>query len=302
MAIITNTEAADIIPTFWLNEVIQRLNANMVVSALVRRDFSAETASKGDTVNIMKRGAVTVRDKAQGTPITSDAPENDKIPVVLDKHKYISWAIEDNTSSKALDEGLNYLEDAVPALAEQIEKDVLDMYANIAMQHGTAGQALGIDDILEVRKMLNEKRCPQTGRIFVVSTKDEIELLKLDQFIASNVRGAEGATALREASLGRIHGFDFYMSQLTPVVAGTPDTTHNLAFHPRALCLTSRAIAQPPQGAGVISQVIVDPMTGMAFRYTQGYSIKDQATIHTVDVLYGVAAIESDTLAVDVIS
>jgi hypothetical protein len=302
MAMVTTTEAADIIPKFWLNEVIKRLHANMVISALVRRDFSAETASKGDVVNIQKRGNVTVRDKAQGTPITSDAPESDKIPITLDKHKYISWAIEDHTASKALQKGLDYLEDAVPTLAEQIEKDVLDLYASVAMTAGAAGTDLSVNTILQSRKQLNDARCPQGGRIFMTSTKDEIVLLELDKFTDTSIRGAEGATALREAQLGRMHGFDFYMSQLMPVVTGTPDTTHNLAFHPRAFVLTSRAIAQPPSGAGALSQIIVDPVTGLAFRYTQGYSIKDQAMIHTVDVLYGVAAVEADNLAVDVLS
>ena len=68
MAFITTNEAGDAIPAFWLNEVLEEYRANTLVSRLVRRDFENETGGVGDTINILKRGAITVSPLVRGRP------------------------------------------------------------------------------------------------------------------------------------------------------------------------------------------------------------------------------------------
>ncbi len=134
MAFITTNEAGDAIPSFWLNEVLEEYRANTLVSRLVRRDFENETGGIGDTINILKRGAVSVKEKTQFTdpterPVVPENPSNTKVAVTLDKHKYVSWRVEDNAGAKALSQGLNYIRDAIPALVEKIESEILAEYA-----------------------------------------------------------------------------------------------------------------------------------------------------------------------------
>jgi len=90
MANITTTETANAIPQFWASKTIDALSANLVMANLINRDAANEMAKKGDTINITKRGAVTVKDKGANTLIDPDNPENDSIPVVLNRHKYVS--------------------------------------------------------------------------------------------------------------------------------------------------------------------------------------------------------------------
>lgn len=300
MAAITTTEAADIIPKFWLNEAITRFNANTVMTRLCRRDYENTTMAKGDTISIPKRGVVTAKSKAEGSPIVPDAPTNEKVDVSINQHEYVSWSMEDHARSKALDVGLQYLDDAIPILAEKVEQDLLNLYAQCALQVGTAGADIDEDTILAARLELNKQKAPMVNRHLIVSPKDETGLLKIDRFTRYDATGEEGL--IRESRLGRLHGFETYMSTLVPVVAGAPNTTYNLAFHPNAFVLVSRALATPPQGAGVLTATQVDPISGLVFRYTQGYSILDQAMIHTIDILYGVKAIDEDRLAVAVLS
>jgi N4-gp56 family major capsid protein len=300
MANITTTEVADAMPQFWAARAIGALSANLVMANLINRDASAEIAQAGDTINIVKRGAITVKDKSANTAVVPDAPSNTKIPVVLNKHKYVSWHLEDNASAKAIADAVNYVQDGMVAIAEAIETDLLELHASIANEVGTAGTDIDDTTILQARLQLNLQKCPMMGRNMIISPKDEIALLALDKFTSAEKR-ADGGNALTEAELGRIYGFNCYMSQLVDVTAGTPDTTHNIAFHRDAFVLAMRGLPLPAPGSGAIGSVIVDPRTGITLRYTRQWDADALATKHVIDVLYGIAAVDEDRLAVEVL-
>lgn len=301
MAVIkANTEAADAIPEFWLMEAIGYLQANMGISSLVRRDAEDTVQNVGDTINVVKRGDLTVRQKAEGTGITSDNPSNTKVALVLDQHWYTSWTTEDTASAMAIDDALGYFQDGAMQLAEKIESTCFALYSDIANSVGSAGNDLTEDTILDARKTLNDQKAPVQGRNLIISSKDETALLKSDKL--TDVDRAGTSAALRDAMLGRMYGFDVYMSQLVTEVAGTPVETHNLAFHGNAFMLAMRPLPLPEAGSGAVGAYIVDPESGLSLRYVRAYSASDMATIHTLDALWGVKSIDEDRLAVDVIS
>ena len=298
---ITITDAADIIAKYWLNQAIVRFRKEIIMARLCRRDYSAVTASLGDTISIPKRGSVTVRDKTPGADITTDSPSNTKVDVVIDQHKYVSWAAEDHTIAKAMPVGLQYLDDAMPQLAEAVELDLLNLYSETSLQVGTAGDLLDEDTILEARQRLNEANAPMSNRYMVISPADEANLLKLDRFTRFDARGGT-EDRIAEGSLGRLHGFETFMSTMVPQTAGPPVTNNGLAFHPDAFVVVSRMLPNPEMGMGVISASMADPISGLVFRYTRGYDIKAQAMINTIDILYGVKAVDEDRLAVHLLS
>lgn len=314
MANITTTEVADAMPQFWAARAIGALSANLVMANLINRDASADIAQAGDTINIVKRGAITVKDKSANTAVVPDAPSNTKIPVVLNKHKYVSWHLEDNASAKAIADAVNYVQDGMVAIAEAIETDVLELVSAIANEVGTGGTDIDDTTILQARLQLNLQKCPMMGRNMIISPKDEIALLSLDKFTSAEKR-ADGGNALTEAELGRIYGFNCYMSQLVDVTPGdpgdpdalpdpipaTPAITHNIAFHRDAFVLAMRGLPLPAPGSGAIGSVIVDPRTGITLRYTRQWDADALATKHVIDVLYGVAAVDEDRLAVEVL-
>lgn len=300
MANVTTTETADAIPQFWAAQAIGALSANLVMANLINRDATNEIAAMGDTINIIKRGALTVKDKSPNVNVVPDTPTNTKTQVVLDKHKYVAWHLEDDASAKAIADAVNYVTDGMIGIAETIETDLLELYASIANDVGTAGTDIDDATILAARLQLNLQKCPAMGRNLIVSPKDEVGLLGLDKFTSAEKRG-DGGNALTEAELGRIYGFNCYMSQLVPVTAGTPDTTHNIAFHRDAFVLAMRALPLPPAGSGALGSVINDSRTGITLRYTRQWDSDALATKHVIDVLYGVAAVDEDRLAVEVL-
>lgn len=294
MAQITTTEAADIIPKFWLNEVLQAYYASSTIAQLVRRDFSRETQNIGDTINIPKRGSVSVQTKTENSPVTPEAPTNSKVPVLLNRHKYVSWKIEDHASAKATDQGLAYIRDAIPLLIEEIEGELLGEYVNAGNAIGTAGVPLTEASVRLARHTLNTEKVPSRNRIMIVSSDDEMALLGQSLFVAADKRGDDG-TALREASVGRVFGFDVFMSQLVNSTSN-PATRHNIAMHPDGLVLAVRPLPLPAPGSGVRAGVVMDDNAGISFRYTQGYSQTDMAMMHTVDILYGIKTTRPECL------
>ena len=80
MANITQTSVDPAIPEFWLALALGYLKANLMMARLVRRDGDSAVAEHGDTINITKRGGLTVRDKAEDTDVTADAPSNTNSP------------------------------------------------------------------------------------------------------------------------------------------------------------------------------------------------------------------------------
>ncbi|MFB6374493.1 MAG: P22 phage major capsid protein family protein [Bradymonadaceae bacterium] len=296
---IGDTEADPAYPEFWLNEAHQYLRANTVMPRLVRTDLDDELAEEGDAVNITELGGLTVRDKQEDTSITTDSPSNSTVQVTLDQHKYIAWTLEDTADAKAVDEALDYLSKSIALLAEEIDKELLGLYSSVATQVGSAGTDVREGTVIDARQKLNDLKAPMGDRALVVSSKDEASLLEVDKFTEASSIGNEGE-AIREAQLGRLYGFDTYMSQLVQETGSSPVQTHNIAFDPDAFVLASRPLPQPTEGATSVAQE--DSETGIVMRYTRQYSIDKLATTHVIDVLYGTKAVRADELAVEVLA
>lgn len=296
---ITTSEAGPAIPEFWLAEAFGHLKANLVMGRLVRRDGDEAIAQEGDTININKRGSLTVRDKSEGSSVTADSPSNTKIDVKLDTHKYVAWNVEDRAGDKAIEQALDYVQDGMEGLAEAIDEDLLELYSDAGDDVGEAETDLDYSTILDTRKALNDLKCPVRGRNLVVSTKDEIALLDEDKIVEAHKRGDDG-TVLEEATLGRIAGFDTFMSQLVAETGDSPTTTHNLAFHQNAFILATRPLSPPQEGTGALGTVLVDEDLGVAMRYTRQWDSNELRTKHVIDVLYGVKSVDADRLAIEV--
>jgi hypothetical protein len=301
---ITKVEAQDAIPELFLREAIGRLNERLMLTRLIPKDASAAVAQLGDSVRVVKRGAVTAKLKTAGLDIVPDSPANTKVNVVLDQHGYVSWEMEDVVRAETIEDALAYFQDALPALAEQIEGYIFGLYtdagvAPVAPPIGAIG--VDIDDalVLDLGLEVDTAKWPVEDRWLIVSAKDKKNLLSIQNMIDQSIRGDLATQALREAVIGRLYGWNIMQSNLVAFTGGT--TYHNMAFNPTAFMLASRALPAPPAQTGALSTVVSDPETGLTFRYVQAYSAKSQTMVHTIDVLYG-AKVVDDRVFFEVLS
>lgn len=291
MANITTTiaDTAGFIPQVWAQRALDVLKANMVLARLVTRDSDFEPGFVGKTLNIPYPGKFTAQDKAADTALTPQAPTGGAtVSVTLNKHKAVDFLVEDVARAQARPDLLDrYIRPAALAIAEAVETDLFALYSGLSGSVGTSGTDLTAATVRAARKALNDNKVPQDSRYLVISPKDEIALLG-DSGLANYFAFAR-AQGVAEGSLGRLYGFDVYMSQMVPVVTGTPNSTKNLAFHREAFILATRPFMDPPQATGVQAATVSDPDTGLIIRVLYTYDIAYRGVRVGLDILYGVA-------------
>ncbi len=294
MANVTPTVASAFIPEIWANRALEVMRERIVLARLVTKDTDVAAFQKGDVLHIPYPGTFTANDKTPDADVTIQTPAGGAdITVQLNKHKEVSFLVEDVTRAQANQELLDrYVSSAASALAKAVEQDLWALYASLGTQIGTAGTDISAATIRQARKALNDNLAPETGRAMVVSTKDEIALLAdpdLKEYFAF-----ARSQAVSEANLGRVYGFDVWVSQLAPVVTGTPNTTYNLAFHKEAFILAMRALPAPPPNSGAKATTIRDPESGLVLRVLYAYNSSKLGVQVTLDVLYGVGILRNE--------
>lgn len=296
MANITLAEVDVAIPEFWSATALGALKANTVMAQLVRRDFDNELATHGDTVNVTRRGALVVNDKAANVGVTLQTPSNTSTPIVLDQHKEVSFIVEDIASAKAIDDALDYVEDAAIVIAENVDSQLLGLVGTAGAQVGAYADDLDIPAIVAARKALNDTKTAQRGRVMVIGSGPEASLLSKIQFTSTDFGGDTSKVAIIEANLGKRYGFDFFMDQ--QVLEDVATEIRNIAFHRDAFVLVSRTLPLPPAGSGALASTMSEDGVGM--RAIKAYNASALGMQMTIDILFGVKDLRADTHAVEV--
>ena len=222
------------IPELWANEGLAILEENMVIANLVHRDFENEIKDYGDVVNTRRPGTFQIRRKADGTTLSQQDANATNVRVPLDQWFYTSFTIKDGEASKSFQDLVDiYLRPGMQTIARAVDRAVLGRCHNFlgapAARSGRLGNltsANAKDYLLEARERLNVNKAPVAGRNLILAPSAETALLKCDMFIKANERG-DGGTALENAQLGRILGFETYMDQnvnsMLPISADIED-------------------------------------------------------------------------------
>lgn len=283
------TAAVEAIPTIVAARALGSLKANTVMARLVNRNWSPEVAQYGATVKIPKPGALSANDKAVKTQVTLQNPSLTAANVTLNKHKEVSFLIEDTAAALSRPELLDiYMGEGIARLAEELDSDIAALYSGLSQSIDATTGGLGEDDFREARRRLNSAKAPLANRYAVLHEDAEYEFLGIDKAIKEEYRGSLGG-AVADAWAGRFMGFQTFMDQQ---IAQVTTECKNLIFHRDAFVLVTRPLPQAPAGMGVIQTVMDED--GIGLRVTMGYS-KDYLGLQvTIDMLYGVAELRDD--------
>jgi hypothetical protein len=290
--VLNNTTNAKFIPTIIAQEALGRLKSYLHVARNISRDSDWSTASFGQVLRIPKRGAVSANDKSTGVVYTKQNPTATDVSVTLNKHKEVTFAIDDVT--KVLENQntlMGYGEDGAIALAESIESDLLALHPSITNTKSfDATSATTIDtSMLAIRKFFTDQKVPKVEQKYlVVDASVYNNLLATDKYSRYDARG--DGSAITTANLLKAYGFEISESQLIPT-SGSPVAYHNIAFSRNGLILASRPLPRP-EGFGGRYAVVVDPDVGLALRTLFWYNADLGAHQLTLDVLYGVAILD----------
>lgn len=275
------------IPTIVAAEALGYLKNNTVLARLVARDWDDEVASYGQTVKIPYPGALNVNNKAQGSTVTLQQPTAGEYTAVLDKHKEVSFLIEDFGRFLARPDWFTiYMETAMMRVTEQIDADLAALYSGFSQTIDASG-GLAEANFRNGRRYLNAAKAPQAQRYAVLHEDAEYEALGIERIVNRDYAESLGSMAAN-SYVNRFMGFDIFMSQ--GIVTAT--THKNLFFHRNAMVLVMRPLATAPEGMGVIQITMNED--GIGLRVTMSYSPDYLGAQVTVDVLYGVAELRDN--------
>lgn len=254
----------------WAKDIILSARENIDLKERVR-----VFTGSGTKIHVPVINGLIANDFVSQVTI-QDATSTDAY-IELNKHKEVSFVVHDIEQAQAnADIRKAYTDEAGAAIAEAINKDIMALYASLSQSVGSAGTDITEDTILAAKLALDKAKAPKKDRTLVVAPEQENALLKIDRFTRAD---AIGGDAIKEGMLGRIHGFDVMSTADVPVVEGTPNTTHNLAFHRNAI------------GIGINAEPRVQAQ----------YKVEYLGYLVVVDILYGVRVLK-DAFAVDVLS
>ena len=273
-------------PDIIAREALMVLRNNAVMANLVHRDYSGEfVAGVGDTITIRKPATFSAKE-FNGSIEVQDATEGN-VSVKMDKHLDVSFAVTSKELSLDIEDfSRQFLVPAMQAFQDKIDSYLLGLQSDITNRVSASGTIQ--NNIVDARKFLTANAAPLTERRFVYGSDTEADLLKTELFISAEKVGDEG-TALREASLGRKFGMDFYVDQnadALPIDA--------MAFHKNAFALVTRPLALP-QGAAKAAIVDYD---GFGLRVVYGYDIKTKTDTISIDMLCGVKTLDANLASV----
>lgn len=271
----------------------------------VRMDFANEFVTGGGmTVNVKKPISAgeahnyTKQNRTNRDAIEFNTVEQGYVPVKLENQLYNAVRLPDDFATFTLQR----LEDEVlrpqaEAVVDKLPTPLIDeMKAIKAPTANGTGQDVAysaatalkfqadgknaLKVITRLRKVLNERHVPTQGRYLAVGSDIAEILLLLENLNKVNEAGT--SETLREATIGRLHGFDIVEDTALP-------GDFAIAYQRDAFAFVTRPSAAP-KGAPYSAAIAQD---GFALRHIMQYNplqLEDQSV---VDCFYGAATLDA---------
>ncbi len=211
-----NLLTADIIA----KEAVMILDNNLVMAKQVFRGYENEFDKKingyevGDTISIRKPTDFTVRN---GAVMATQEIKEGKTTIVVDKRKGVDFKFTSQDLTLKIGElSERVIKPAMVQLANQIDTDLMALYASVPQWVGTPGQVINsFSDYALGPQQLDEFAVPMDGRSGVLSPADHWGLLgsQTALYIQDAAKGA-----YRNRSLGQIGGVETFMAQNVPTL------------------------------------------------------------------------------------
>lgn len=236
-------------PEVWANESIRLLYEMMVYAGTVHRDFDNEIASFGETVHTRYPNEFVARRKQNDLDTVSDQDAvATGVDVKLNQRIYVSFLLGDGERSKSFKNLFDFY--MVPQMQAQarimdriIGGQVYQFLDNRAGALGQISSSNASDYMLDTRQFMNDNKVSEFNRWLGLASPTETAMQKVDLFKSAE-RVGDGGRALRDAIIGRKHGFNTFLSLNTPSVrtgttAATTTTTAAAAAGATVIAMTA---------------------------------------------------------------
>ena len=251
------------------------LRQQSVMARLVNRGYDQLAGDKGSTIDVPIPSAIAVQDVTPAaTPPSTEGVAPTKISIVLNKWKEAPFYLSDKDIQEAFN-GIVPMQatEAIKAIANQIDQDIMTLYKDIYGWSGTAGVtpfAADAGTYLEGRKVLAQQLAPLDPRFAVIDPAAEANALGLRVFADASFGGGDGVVI--NGQIGNKMGALWVMDQnVITHTAGTAasSTTDSTGY---AIGLKTVTLASAGTGTFVVGDVITftGDASGQTYVVTSG--------------------------------
>jgi hypothetical protein len=236
-------------PTVVVDTALALLQREIVLPALVWRDAAGDfRGAKDDTISIRVPAYVSAnkRDLRSNDARVRSKLNERKVDVTLTSDLQVDIPISDEELTLDIRDFMRgVVQPALGGIVRGYEDEIATLisdatYDNPEVTMDPTDQG-PYDALVDARKVLNDANVPMSERFAVVGSSMEAAILKSPQLARNDGGGQRAVNALSDASIGRLAGFETFISN-----ALAPD--EGFAFHRTAYALNTRA-PFVPQGA-----------------------------------------------------
>lgn len=262
------------------------LEREITLPALVWSDaFANFQGNRNDTITLRIPAFTTARSRALrgGAAIVIDDLDETSVDVTLNTDIYKAIGVTDAEMTLDIaDFGMQILDPAVHAVARGLEDLVATTMAGATYEnHITLDPDDPYEGIVAARVALNKAYVPLANRFLAVGTNIEAALLVSDRFSKFDGAGQVAVTALTEASIGRVAGFNV-------VSHAALDPNEAVAAHKTAFALPMRAPTVPAGVTWGASQ----SWAGLGMRAIRDYDFANTRDRLLVNMFAGCSAVK----------
>lgn len=212
-----------ITPTIIAREAMYQFENALVMAPLVHKTYLKEFKKIGDTVTIRKPVNYNVRD---GQIMDLQDTEEGSYTLQINKFKGVDMYFGQRDMTLSIEDfSERYIKPAATRLANQVDSDLLALYADISNHVGTPGTTPGDFDALALAmQRLDDFGVDQADRSVVMNPAAFAKIAGSQVVLLNQARNEK---AMKSGSIGDIAGFTTYKSQLirthtVGTAAGTP--------------------------------------------------------------------------------
>ncbi len=225
-------------PNLWTPNAIVAAHTTYVLANLVNRTYEAGLTF-GKAIEIPSVSSLTVQKKQTGVAYTPISVTETLTEIKIDQRAGVPLGFDNVLMIQANTNLVNtYATQAGIGLAKDIDSAIAAKYVDAPLSNvvGDGTTAGSIAMIIEAGKKLNQKNAPKNDRYLVIDSSFEADLrLQLVSF-NYNIPGLTDV-AVVNGFIGKIAGFDVYVSDNIVKTGVSGDVAHNMAFQRDAIGL-----------------------------------------------------------------
>lgn len=246
--------------SLWSPKITAYLKNLGAYADIVNHDYEGEIKKKGDRVNFFTKNGLTVRDynpDATGfTEITTEVPTGEKLTLVIDQQKYISFEVEDIDEAQS---NVKIVDEWTETMASSFS-DVKDSYIHGLAVSGAAtklhndsalqitkdnvwAEICALQRVLTRKKALTKAGLDYSGKrpALVITPEFQEILLQSSNYFAN----AFGDNVLRKGQVGHIGIFDVFVD--TNIATDKSGTGTGATYSQKIVAMTSQGITYADQ-------------------------------------------------------